>query len=329
MVWRKVRDIYIFSILSQMRSFVKKNILFALLMFGVAFIFDCVITLGLQKSDLRMYQAWNDIFKSKINGDAIILGSSRAWCQYSPEILDSITGLNFYNLGIDGHKIDFQLIRYNTYRRFCPKPKYIIHNVEFSTLGLTIDGYEREQFFPYICDDSLINAVAKIKKITQLERKIPLVRYFGYRHVFEDGIKYFFGGENLYEGGMVKGYRGNDYEWDGFSLEQIERINYDNNQSAIKMFDEYLSNAKAEGIEIILVFAPLYIDAFNLLSDYNSLLDLYHSIADNYNFRVLDYTCIDLSLSKSNFYNATHLNKQGAEKFSLILGNDLKRLISN
>ena len=42
-----------------------------------------------------------------------------------------------------------------------------------------------------------------------------------------------------------------------------------------------------------------------------------------------DYSNIDISLSKSNFYNATHLNKQGAESFSIILGTDLKEIISN
>ncbi len=312
-----------------MSKFLKINILFTLLLFVFGFLVDSIVTLGLQKSDLRMYQAWNDMFKSRIKGDAIILGSSRAWCQYSPQILDSITGLNFYNLGIDGHKIDFQLIRYNTYRRFCPKPKYIIHNVEFSTLGLTTDGYEREQFFPYIYDDSLINAVSKVKNINQFERRIPLFRYFGYREVFEKGIQYFFGKKNIYDGGLIKGYRANEYEWDGSNLEKIQSVKFENNQFAIKLFDEYLAKAKREDIEVIIVFAPLYIDVIKKISDYNALLNLYHSIADKYNYKILDYSNIDISLSKSNFYNATHLNKQGAESFSIILGTDLKEIISN
>ena len=62
-----------------MSKFLKINILFTLLLFVFGFLVDSIVTLGLQKSDLRMYQAWNDMFKSKIKGDAIILGSSRAW----------------------------------------------------------------------------------------------------------------------------------------------------------------------------------------------------------------------------------------------------------
>lgn len=312
-----------------MSKFLKLLSIFLLILAGLACSLDFAITSGLRKSDLRPYQAWNDIFDSNIESDAVVLGSSRAWCQYSPQILDSIIGLDFYNLGIDGHKIDYQLIRYNTYRRFNPKPKYIIHNVEFSTLGVTTNGYDREQFFPYIFDDSLLNVVSEVKKITLLDRKLPLVRYFGYRALFENGVKSFFGQKTFFDGGLKKGYRGNNYPWDGTVLDKIQTVQYERNPNAIKLFDEYLKKSKNEGIEVIFVFAPVYIEATKKILDIKGMYSLYTKIAGKYNFTVLDFSSDSISFDKENFYNATHLNKKGAEEFSIKLGHKLNSLIEN
>lgn len=311
-----------------MKKFISICFIFVLIVWVGAYSLDKIISQGLRKSDIRKFQAWNDIFASNIKSNAVIVGSSRAWCQYSPQILDSIVGLDFYNLGIDGHKVDYQLIRYNTYRRFCPKPKYIIHNVEFSTLGLTKDGYDREQFFPYIFDDSLLNVVSDVKKINFLERNLPLFRYFGYRKVFESGIKSFFGKKDLFDGGLVKGYRGNTYPWDGSELNKIQTIQYEKNPVAIKIFDNYLQKSKAERIKVILVFAPVYIEAANKIVDPKGLYSLYKNLAEKYNFTILDFTNDSISLDKGNFYNATHLNKKGAEKFSVKLAHKLDLLIN-
>lgn len=310
-----------------MSKFLKTLVIFTLVLSTLAYLIDTMISKGLRKTDLRIYQAWNDIYASNIKSDALILGSSRAWCQYNPKILDSIVGLDFYNLGIDGHKIDYQLIRYNTYRRFYPKPRLIIHNVEFSTLGLTNDGYEREQFFPFVFDDSLLNEVSETKKITILERKLPLIRYFGYRTLFENGLKSYFGKTQFTDGGLIKGYRGNSYPWDGIQLNKIKSVQYEENPNAIKIFDNYLQKSKNEGITVILVFAPIYFEGTNKIVNYRGMLELYSNLAKKYNFQILDFTNDSISFDKGNFYNATHLNKSGAEKFSIKLGNELNSIL--
>jgi len=309
------------------KSFVKILFIFILLLWILAFSIDEIISIGLKKTDIRKFQAWNDIYASDIKDDVVIIGSSRAWCQYDPKILDSITGLSFYNLGIDGSPINYQIIRYNTYRRFNPKPKYIVQNVDFLTLAIRNDGYEREQYFPYIDDDSLINVVAKDKNISFLDRYIPLVRYFGYRDIFEDGFESYFGKTVFFDGGLYKGYRGNDYQWDGSNLRNVNKINYSKDPKALKLLDEYLSKAKDENIEVIFVSAPVYDEVKKKLIDFKGMNDMYKSIADKYKLKILDYTNDSICLNKTNFYNGTHLNEKGAELFSTKLAKDLNTII--
>lgn len=310
-----------------MKSFLKILSVFIFLLLILAFSFDGIISKGLKKTDIRKYQAWNDIYASKINSDVLIVGSSRAWCQYDPRILDSITGLNFYNLGIDGSPINYQIIRYNTYRRFNPKPKYIVQNIDFSTLAVRNDGYEREQYFPYIADDSLINVVAKDKKITLFERYIPLVRYFGYREIVEDGFQSYFGKTVFFDGGMYKGYRGNNLQWDGSRLSNIDTVFYSKDPIALKLFDEYLTMNNNENIKVILVYAPVYKDVTRKIYDLKGLNDMYENFAHKYGLKILDYTNDSICMDKTNFYNGTHLNKRGAEIFSGKLAKDLKTIL--
>lgn len=310
-----------------MEKFLRNFFIFIFVIAALSYSTDKIISIGLRKTDLRKYQVWNDIYSLNINSDVVIMGSSRAWTQYSTKILDSIDHVNSYNLGIDGNPINYQIIRYNTYRRFNKKPKYIIQNIDFSTLAIRKDGYEREQYFPFVFDDTLMSLVGDDKKLNWLYRKIPLIRYFGYRDEIEEGIESFFGKKFFFDGNMYKGYRGNDYSWDGSKLKKIDKALYAKDPKAVTMFDNYLAQCKTENIKVILVSAPVYIEATKKIIDEKSMKTMYLNFAHKYNFKLLDYTNDSLCYDKSNFYNATHLNKKGSELFSIKLANDLRNYV--
>jgi len=297
-----------------------------MILWGLAYLTDCIISQGIRKTDIREFQAWNDIYSSNIKGDVVISGNSRAWCQYSPQILDSITGLNFYNLGIDGHPINYQIIRYNTYRRFNHKPKYIIQNIDFMTFSISHTEYEKEQFLPFIFDDTLMNEVKEDMKINWIELKIPLIRYFGYHEIFKNGFKSFFGENKFVDGGLNKGYRGNKIAWNGAEFNKTKVIFYAKDPVALKLFSSYLAKSKKEGIKVILVSAPLYFEAARKIKDLKGLNAMFIYLARKYDLKLLDYMNDSISYDRSNFYNAMHLNKKGAELFSSKLANDLKSL---
>ena len=310
-----------------MKKFIIILSVFLVLLLSILTILDYTISRGLQLTDSRKFQIWNDIFASKIHSDIVILGSSRADRMFSTIILDSIVGLDFYNLGIEGHTFDFQLIRYNTYRRFNIKPKYVIMNIDFhSTFGFS-NGYEKEQFFPYIYDDSLISEVKKASEITYWDRKIPFYRYIGYPEVIKLGFETFRGKLKSTDGGVIKGFKNYNDKWDGTRTQEIKMIFYKKNPAVIKMFNDYLTKCEKEGIIVILVSAPVYISATKKIVDLKSMNILFENIAKQHNLQILDYTNDSICGDTLNFGNSTHLNKKGTELFSIKLANDLKKLI--
>jgi hypothetical protein len=308
-----------------MKKFIVRTILFAISIWLLLSVLDRTITSGLRKTEISNYQVWNDIYASKIRSDVIIMGSSRAWEQYNPRILDSIVGLNFYNLGFNGQWIDYQINRYNAYRRHNPKPKFIIQNIDFLSLRITNSVYAKEQFFPYIFDDSLISVVEKVQRISWLDKNIPFIRYFGYHYIIQDGILSFFGKKDLAGGGLYKGFRGEALQYDGSELSRIDTLFCERESAAIKMFDEYLYKCKFDGIKVILVSAPIYSAAKKKILNLSGFNALVADIARKHNLLILDYLNDPISNDSTFFYDSTHLNKKGAEIFSAKLANDIKR----
>ena len=80
----------------------------------LAIFVDFMISSGLRKTDIRKYAAWNDIYRSAIDANVFILGSSETWCGYDTRIIDSMLHCHSYNLAVDGHGLKYQIIRYET-----------------------------------------------------------------------------------------------------------------------------------------------------------------------------------------------------------------------
>ena len=305
-----------------MKKFILQIIIFGIGLLGAALGADYTISKNLRKpTTSQMLSNWNNIYSGKIQSDVVIMGSSRAWVQYSPHILDSILGINSYNLGIDGSPINRQIIVYDTYRRFNPKPKWIIQDIDFGTINKR-NGYRREQFFPYFFDDSLKKAITEYEKYNLLETCFPIYRYAGYNELVKIGLGLIKFGET----DLVKGYSGKNKEWDGKKFKEQKEIFYAQDSAMLSLFDKYLARAYSENIKVIFVYAPMYIGATEKVINIEGMYQMYDSIAQKYDIPILDYNYNPISYDTAYFYNAMHLNKKGSELFSIKLAHDIDSL---
>lgn len=309
-----------------MRRFITKLAITAAALFVLAYALDWMITNNLRHSDARMFHTYNAILNDDLQCDALVMGSSRGQVQYSTRILDSIVGLNSYNLGVDGRCIDAEVTIYNFYRRHCPKPKLIIQNIDGGTLFMS-NGYEREQYLPYLRkDNELYNEIKKREDFTWADHYLPLIRYAGYREIIKKGLG--LPAKMFRPTNIDKGFIAVDKEWDGTVYQTIDTLAFGVDTEAVAIFDRYLQQCKQEGIEVVMVFAPYYIGATEKMdSAADSMFAFYQRFADRYGYPILNYTYDSISFDTLNFYNANHLNRRGAEQFSLKLAHDLKSLL--
>lgn len=307
-----------------MKKYLLNTLLFTILCLIFAFALDTILSFRLRQNQNRMFANWNQIYNDTTNYDLVINGNSRAWVQYNPFIIDSILHINSYNLGIDGSPINRQIIKYQKYCDLHKMPKYLIQNIDLVTMGFRY-GYERVQFFPYFFfDQELIIEIDEYENFSLMEKYVPCYRYLGQEDViieslFNDNRQHTFTSLN-------KGYAGSDNTWDGSSLANTDSVVCLYESDAIDLFIEFINEVQRDGTQIIFVYAPIYYEVREKMTNEKCMLEMYNTIARRFDIPILDYNDIPMCYDTTYFYNGTHLNKIGAELFTTKLAFDLDSL---
>jgi len=314
-----------------MKLFLVKVVIFLIIVSVIAIALEKLIDRGLKHSSSENYKEWNDIIYSRINADLIIQGSSRAWQQISPYVLDSTFNVNSYNLGLDGWQFHMQYYRFLLYLKYNKKPKYIIQNVDHSTFIKIPDLYYYTQFLPYLDDDIIKKAVSSYNGLNWKDSYIPLYKYHSnYKLVFKSLLNNLPKSSSP-DNGKYKGFQAQQLHWDS-TFSQFKKANPNGwriipNKEAQNNFKSFLDICKSENIQVIFVYTPEYIEIQKLLLNRDSLTNILRGYASKYNIPFLDYSNDSLCLDTINFFNSQHLNMRGVKKFNLKFATDLKRII--
>lgn len=313
-----------------MKRFCVRMLLFIALPIPLLYGLNYVIDNGLQKSNYIYYAEWNDLFNGKINADLLICGSSRAWKDVSPAILDSALHLNTYNLGMDGTHFSIQYDRVKMYLLYNKAPKYIVHTFDFTSFAERNSMDNQLQFLPYLSNNEVINYTDKYADhFTWAERYVPLFKYNNQLGIFKEGVNSFFG--RGVPAIKYKGYQGQQQQWDHSFDRYITRnpnpVSIHVAGYSVKRLYDYLEFCNKKGIKVILVFPPVYYEFLHYCKNKDYIFSIFRNCQTRYGVNFLDYSNDELSQSKNNFYNSQHLNKAGAEMFSVKLAKDIKPLL--
>lgn len=293
-----------------MKKFLIESTLFIFTVFVCLLSIDYIVSCKIAQSNKSEYAGWYDIMNKQIDADIIVNGSSRALLFYSPDIFESNFHYETYNLGMNGACIDKQYFKYLMYRKFNKKPKYIIQNIDFSSLEFTNDDFNY-QYFPFFYYDNIRQEVFKSNTFSFAEKYIPMYRYahFGIRNMLKDF------------GPIYKGYYGVNAQWEDLYEEPELFFTVDNR--TLDMFSQFLAEAKMEGIPVILVYAPIYYDVTDKIINKEEMYSIYDSLSRTFDVPMLDYSKDAICFDSKYFYDSRHLNKTGSELFTKKLCRDL------
>ena len=297
-----------------MKRFLLRTLLFLALATTVMTVLDLVLSAQLRERQAGPFSTWTDIFHSRITADLVVMGTSRAWVQYSPAILDSVLHTHSYNLGHDGSAFNRQYSRYLIYRKHNTKPRIIIQNIDFTTLNYT-SGYDQYQYFPYFRDPDIRHMVIPYEQFTLADRTLPFYRYANF------GTQRLFSNKHV----SIKGYCSRERDWNVAPLERGVWTDYSADPRTLKMFEQFLAQASAEGIQVIFVHAPIFAGLTAQQQGLDTMWDIYRRLATQYHIPILNYQNDTICSDTTCFHNRTHLNRKGAELFSRQLANDLKK----
>ncbi len=312
-----------------MRKFLKGILFFTIPYFLLAYPLDLLISYNLKKSNYAWgeYNTWNDLYNGKINAEIVIYGSSRARVHIDPELLEKSFGLRAYNLGIDGHNFWLQYLRHKTLLKYNKKPKYIILSVDIWSLRNQEELFNSDQFLPYMLNNlDIKNFTASYKIFSSIDYHFPLMRYFGNKNAFVQSFENtIFFPQTKPE--RIKGFKAENRTWNAdFSKAKAKMDTYEAkvDPKLIELFDNFLMECKQKDIKVILVYTPEYIEGQHFVKNRKYVINLFENYSEKHKIPFLDYSNNDICTKKKYFYNASHLNKIGAELFTNILINDLK-----
>lgn len=305
-----------------------------LLLLGILFVLNAVLDVGFthsfRHSRSMMYNAWNRIIYDTIDADVLVMGSSRAWVQYDPRIMDSLLSVNSYNLGLNGSHVRRQIVKYKVYCHYQQKkPSLLIVNLDYyGNWGKDggEGGYQREQYFPYLANPYMRKLIREQEPFGIGELYVPMYRYYsqGILTVFDEitGINAEDDREHWYKGY----YSGMPQEWDGSRLADIETIHFEPLPEVVEKFDAFLSELQKDDVNVIFVCSPIYFGTTEKVDNLSDFYDFRDHFSEKYGISVLDYFQAPFCYDTAYFYNATHLNKTGAELFTTKLCHDLDSL---
>lgn len=86
-----------------MKKFLIKTSVFLLILWGLAWGLDYVISKGLLQMEDYRFMSWNEMQQGNINADIVIMGNSRGFSHFEPWTIDSICDASTYCLGLGGY----------------------------------------------------------------------------------------------------------------------------------------------------------------------------------------------------------------------------------
>lgn len=264
-------------------------------------------------------QVWNELYSNQIQADWLIYGSSRAWVQFNPAILENRFSNSVYNMGIDGHNFPMQYLRHSDYLHLYGKPKLILFSVDFFTFEHRGNLFYQEQFLPFMLWNPKMYVIAsQYEGFIFLDYWIPLIRYRGKIKEISKRIL-----TSLRQNGSEfyrkKGFASfeSDFNSDFESVkQQMKSYTTHSDSSTIQLFDQFLRECKRDSIPVILIYAPEYIEGQLFVRNRTEVIRRIEQFASLYQIPFWNYSSDSLSFQKKYFFNSMHLNATGADIFT-------------
>jgi hypothetical protein len=313
-----------------MKRFFTNIIILLLLLSLSAYLFDIIISNGLKKTEKGHFFAFNKIMNDTINADILISGNSRAGFSYDTDVIDSILNMNSFNVGVSGQPFGISYLRQIIYNRHNKPPKLLIQNIDYVELNLFANGFEREQYFPYMLDKDVF-PILKDNDFSWADIYIPLYRYRGNHKLMGIGLFEFFGIKHTKtpycKGGF---YRNPNTVWNPSvfyeKIKNDEKIKCATNPLAITKMEDLIEKRQKDGTKIVLVYAPLYRGLKDFLENGDEVMQIYNNMATKYNIPILDYTDSSMCVDSTYFVDTNHLTGTGARIFTTQLAHDIDSL---
>ena len=291
----------------------------------VSFAAGWVIKKGLQKSGVHFYDKMNAARDINNKTEIILAGSSRTLYQLNPKVIDSVTGLNSFNFGLNAASIktSCNVIRYAI--QHLSSSKLVVLNIDYSMFAVDKDPYKDPYYYPYENDTAAfimnntgqMNTLHKLK-LFDISLYDDYVKYAGIDGLLRPRRKQ----PGEYKG-FLPHYELHDFEAPG--LDFLYKRNIPVSEKGFELLKTIIDLCKQNNKQLVLVLAPYANTYFptKYIDNYYDIINNTDSIALQNNIPFFKYTNLPFANDNGYFYNTNHMNIRGADIYSKMLAIDI------
>ena len=318
--------------MSPTQRVIAKSTVFLAIFLVLVFSVDAFFIRTLRNLNRGDFGVWNKLVGGEVNADILFTGSSRTLVHFDCTAVGSIIrDKSSFNLGLDASAINFQLPYLRTYLDHNCDPEIIVQGLSIFSVRSTEGIYHPEQYIPYLDNEVMYQHLLSMDDTFWRHKYIPLYGFALYGGPLRKNILAgLFDLELNYE--RPNGFHPVDQEWtsafDMFKEANPDGKTYPIEQQAIRNLRTLIELVKSRNIDILLVYTPEYYENYQFTLNREEILDIYRTIAAEYNIEFWDYSDTPVTHDKRYFYNSQHLNRRGAREFSTMLAHDLSEYLS-
>lgn len=311
-----------------MRSFFKYIIVVCLITGIISTLFFYFINNGLKKNHSDIYGKMNELVLGHEPFDVAFIGSSRVNLTVNPEVIDSVAKVNSFNFGFDGANIvDFEM-HVRAYLKSHPKPKLFVLNIDPKMLNVETEIKVPSKYLPYIDHPEIYDSLKNYSRWPFVAKYLPFVATSFYTDAIVNQSVQGYIAPDRKMLNYYKGFSPLTRVWSKGDLSAADLLAVVHTPKGFSLFRSFLAMIRKEGIPLYLMYSPQY-----FFPEYDGMhrkyMDELNKVAFEYGYEITDYSALALCHDKKYFFDATHLNIEGANLFSKKLAEDIRDLFNN
>lgn len=266
------------------------------------------------------------LMNHSIDPQVMIFGASNGETGIDPQVIQKQTGKTVFNLSLDGTSVKQfgDLVKeFNDYSKNAEIVVFALGPFAFEKVALPSS---LNRYYAWI-DNHHLRRNLLLHEVSEF-RKLKCVPFYGFVLYDSDFYKSSIDGWSRIVNHPVlssakdhQGWEPMNIEWGkNNSLASIETTALDVDSSVVGAYASLVRELNKKGRKVVFVLMPCQQEAMNHFINYGQFRKTVKDLSVGSN-HCIDLSTDSLSLDKKYFYNYTHLNVEGAEAFSKVLGN--------
>lgn len=287
---------------------------------GLLYVIRELEYMGVRKAENGEFAKLRTTFLEENSFDLLIIGSSRAECQFYTPIIDSATGLNCYNIGMTGATMPFIASTLEAYLVHSKAPRYVILNLDLHTLGDNNDTvYRFPRYFAFLENEKLYQGLQNRDGRFVFFKWLPFysMPYFNNRYL-SNSVHGWSDTPTQFDDDYVKGFSPSipDPTWGDLDTATMVLTNAEIPSAVWEGVNRIKNICATNNSSLIFVVSPLFHKQEECVKSYGDSKNQFYdyALANNIGWIYLGQDSI--RYAKQFYADPAHLTKTGAQTFT-------------